>query len=67
MVLYDVVWIEVFTDVTEQAVVSSDMAPCRSVGVLTTFLRSVLPQSSEPILFSISVMLCPFDRLCLKG
>jgi hypothetical protein len=67
VVLYDVVWIEVFTDVGIQVVVFSDVAPCGFVGVLTTLLRSVLPPSSESILFSISVTLFPFDGVSLKG
>jgi hypothetical protein len=52
IVLFDVVWNEVFTDVGVQVVVFSNMAPCRFVGVLTTLLRSVLPTSSESILFT---------------
>jgi hypothetical protein len=55
--LFDVVWNELFTDVGVQVVVFSDVAPCRFVGVLTTLLRSVLPPSSESILFSLSVTL----------
>jgi hypothetical protein len=67
IVLFDVVWNEVFTDGGVQFVVFSDVAPCTFVGVLTTLLRSVLPPSSESILFSLSVTLCPFDSLYLKG
>jgi hypothetical protein len=67
IVLFDVVWNEVFIDVGVQAVIFSDVAPCRFVGVLTSLLWSVLPPSSESILFSLSVTLCPFDNLYLKG
>jgi hypothetical protein len=67
MVLFDVVWNEVLTDVGVQVVVFSVVAPCRFVGVLTTLLRNVLPPSSESILFSLTVTLCPFDGLYLKG
>jgi len=67
IVLFAVVWNEVFTDVGVQVVVFSDVAPCKIVGVLATLLRSVLPPSSESILFSLSVTLSPFDSLYLKG
>jgi hypothetical protein len=67
MILYDVMWVEVFTDVGVHVVVFTDVAPCVYVGVLTAFLRSTVPQSSESILFGISVTLCSFDKLFLKS
>jgi hypothetical protein len=52
IVLFDVAWNEVFTDVGVHVVVFSDVASCRYVGVLTTLLRSVVPPSSESVLFT---------------